>query len=207
MVNVIYGFRVCFLSFLRSCVKALSERGSLLAFFNIVFFCSFFVVVLVAQFLFPPPLYSSEPPIISWVPFPVGDWFMLFVWVFVFNLVVSAFAVVTLSGIVFFPFSAGFLTYRAVLWGLLFYSLPSSVFLAVLPTLILESEAYVVAAVAGTVVGLSWVKPSLAFKYKELSRLGSFMMALKEAGHLYKAVVLLLLAAATVETITIFSLT
>lgn len=160
---------------------------------------------MLSQFLFPPPLYSGEPPIISWVPFG-GDWFVMFAGIFVFNLVLSAFVVVTLSGVVFFPLSVAFLVFRAVLWGLLFYTLSASAFAVALPTLVLEGEAYVVAAVAGTVVGISWVKPSWLFKKKELSRFESLKMALNEAKHLYMAVMLLLLAAAIIETITILSL-
>jgi hypothetical protein len=125
--------------------------------------------------------------------------------IFAFNLALSAFAVVMLPGMVFFPLSTGFLVFRAVLWGLLFYPLPASLFLAVLPTLILEGEAYTVAVVAGTIVGLSWVKPGWLFKGKELSRLETLKIALKEVIHLYIVVVLLLLAAAIAETIAILS--
>jgi hypothetical protein len=175
----------------------------LLAFLNVTFFCSFFVVVLLAQFLFPSPFYTGE--LRAWIPFS-DVWFIMIVGIFVFNLFLSAFVIVTLPGIMFFPLSTGFLVFRAVLWGLLFYPLPASLFLDALPTLILEGEAYVVAAVAGTVAGLSWIKPSWLFKGKELSRLEAFKMTLKEVIQLYKLVVLLLLAAAIVETIAILSL-
>lgn len=107
---------------------------------------------------------------------------------------------VTLPGIVFFPLSAAFLVFRAVLWGLLLYPLPSWLFLAVLPTLVLEGEAYVIAAVTGTVIGLSWVKSSLVFRDEKLSKWEALKTALKEGVHLYKGVALLLLIAAIVET-------
>jgi len=161
-----------------------------------------FIAVLLAQFVLPPPLYSHDVLSSSLAPF--GDnWFITFVGIFVLNLVLSAFIVVTLPGMLFFPLSAVFLAYRAVLWGLLLYPLPSWLFLAVLPTLILEGGAYVFAAVAGTVVGLSWVKPSWMFRGEELSRREALKTALKEGKTLYKTVVLLLLVAAIVETATI----
>ena len=196
---------VRFLPFLRSCVEVLSKRGSILAFFNVTYFCSFFVVVLLAHFLLPPVLYSEEPLTGFW--FPIEDsWFITFVVIFLFNLVVSAFIVVTLPGMVLFPLSAGFLVFRGVLWGLLFYPLPAWSFLVVLPTVILEGEAYIMAAAAGTVVGLSWVKSGWLFKNKELSRVEAFKLALKEVRQLYKVVVMLLLVAAVVETVTILSI-
>ena len=190
------------LSFLRSSIDVLSERGYLLAIFNVAYFCSILFVVLIAQFLFAPPLYSDEILASSLAPFGDG-WFMMFVGIFVLNLVLSAFVVVTLPGMLFFPLSAAFLVFRAVLWGLLLYPLPAWLFLAVLPTLIVEGEAYVVAAVAGTVAGLSWVKPSWMFKTEVLSRREALRTALSEGKHLYKAVMLLLFVSAIVETATI----
>ena len=118
-------------------------------------------------------------------------------------MILSAFVAVTLPGIVFFPLSSAFLIVRAVLWGLLLYPLPSWLFLAVLPVLILEGEAYVIAAVAGTVAGLSWVKPGWMSRGAELSRWEALKTALEEGIHLYKAVVALLFVAAIVETVTI----
>jgi hypothetical protein len=190
------------LSFLQSSIKVLSERGNLLAIFNAVYFCSMFIAVLIAQTVRPPPLYPDKSLVSSFAPFE-DDWLIMFAGIFMFNLVLSAFFVVTLSGIVFFPLSVVFLAYRAVLWGLLLYPLPSWLFLAVLPTLIIEGEAYVFAGVAGAVAGLSWVKPAWIFRGEELSRREALKTALKECMHLYKAVVLLLLVAATVETATI----
>jgi hypothetical protein len=171
----------------------------LIAIFNVIYFCSIFVVVLIAQVLFPPPLYLDESLASSLAPF--GDnWFIMFVGIFIFNVFLSAFVMVTLPGIVFFPLSAAFLVFRAVLWGLLLYPLPSWLFLAVLPTLVLEGEAYVIAAVTGTVTGLSWVKSSWVFRDEKLSRWEALKTALKEGVHLYKGVALLLLIAAIVET-------
>jgi hypothetical protein len=190
------------LFFLNSIIAVLSERVKLVAIFNIVYFCSIFIVVLIAQFVFPPPVYLDEPLAESLVIFG-NDWFTIFVGIFVFNLVLSAFVVVTLPGMLFFPLSVAFLVFRAVLWGLLLYPLPSYFFLVVLPTVAAEGEAYVVAAVVGTVAGLSWIKPNRVFKEEALSRWKALKMALKEGLHLYKVVVLLLLAAAIIEAVTI----
>jgi len=190
------------LSFLRAIIDVLSERGKLVAIFNVAFFCSIFITVLVAQFVFPPPVYLDKPLTESWIIFG-NEWYTIFLGIFASNLVLSVFVMVTLSGLLFFPLSAAFLVYRAVLWGLLLYSLPSWVFLVVLPTVVVEGEAYVVAAVVGTVTGLSWVKPDWMFKDEKLSRWGALKVALREGMHLYAVVVLLLLAAAIIETVTI----
>jgi hypothetical protein len=135
-----------------------------------------------------------------------GSWLFTALGIFLYSLIVSSFFIVTLPGMVFFPLAAVFLVFRAVLWGLIFYPLPAWSFLIALPTLILEGEAYVLAAVAGTVVGLSWVKTDWLFEDKELSRVEALKMGLTEAKQLYKAVVMLLLTAAIVETITILSI-
>jgi len=191
-------------SFIKSCVEVISERGKLLAFFNIIYFCSFAFAVLLVQFMFPPPIISEE--LLSSFRFPFGgEWSLMIIGIFAFNLFFSAFAVVTLPGIVFFPLPTAFLVYRAVVWGLLFYPLPLWAFLIVLPTLVFEGEAYVFAATAGTIVGLSYVNPSWLFKGYGLSRLEAFKLALKEAARIYVAVILLLFVAAIVETATILS--
>jgi len=189
---------------LKSCVEVLSRRGKLFAAMNILYFCSIFIAVLSAQFLFQPMLYET-----AFVEVPevlVGvDWPLMLVGIFLFNLALSGFLVVTLPGLVFFPLSAVTLAYRASLWGLLLSQLPSPLFLAVLPTLILEGEAYVFACVSGVVLGLSWIKPEWAYE-KGLSRSEALKRALGECGRLYIVVAIVLLVAAIVETATIMSL-
>jgi hypothetical protein len=64
--------------------------------------------------------------------------------------------------------------------------------------MVLEGEAYVLAAAAGASVGLSWVWPK-----KGLKRLESFRKALQDCVRTYAIVAALLLAAAAVETATI----
>ena len=123
--------------------------------------------------------------------------------IFFFNLVVSGFVLLTLSGMVFFPVSLAFLMIRVLLWGMLLNQLSTSLLLAVLPTLILEGEAYVIAAVAGVTVGLSWLRPSWAYKGQNLSRKEAFRMAVIECGRMYVLVAMLLLVGAVVETVTI----
>jgi len=189
---------------LKSCVEVLSRRGKLFAAMNMLYFASIFVVVLLAQFLFQPMLYE-----ITFVEVPevlVGvDWPLMLVGIFLFNLALSGFLVVTLPGLVFFPLSAATLAYRASLWGLLLSQLPTPLLLAVLPTLMLEGEAYVFAGVAGVVLGLSWLKPEWIYE-PGVSRSEAFKRALRECGHLYIVVAIVLLAAAIVETATIVSL-
>lgn len=189
--------------FLRSCVVSLSFKGRFLALLNLLFFGCVFVVALLAQFWLSPPLYSGWSPRVP-EDFCRSD-FSMFVSIFAFNLVISAFAVVTLPGIVFFPLSIFFLLFRGFLWGLLLYSLPTWLFLAVLPTFVLEGEAYVFAALAGAIVGFSWIRPAHVYHDEALSRIDAFRKSFRECLRLYAFVALLLLVAAVVETATIIS--
>lgn len=188
-----------------SCKVAVSSKGKFVAFMNLLFFGGFFVTALVARFLFPPPLY------LGWradVPEFLLDsnWPLMLLGIFFFNLALSAFVFVTLPGFVFFPFSAATLLYRAILWGTLLQNVPNWLLIAVLLTLILEGEAYVFASVAGSIVGLSWIKPTWLYRQERLSRKEAIKCSLKEAANLYLVVVLFLVVAAIVETATIFLL-
>lgn len=187
--------------FLDSCIVSLSFRGRFLALLNSLFFGCVFVVVLLAQFLLSPPLYSGWSPRVP-EDFVRSD-LSMFIAIFVFNFVISAFTIVTLPGIVFFPLSIFFLLFRGVLWGLLLYSLPTWLFLAVMPTFVLEGEAYVFAALSGAIVGFSWIKPTFVYPDEALSRINAFKKSIKELLRLYVFVALLLLLAAVVETVTI----
>jgi hypothetical protein len=169
---------------------------------NLLFFGCVFVTVCLAQFVFLPVLFSGWSPGVPEVLLGSG-WIVMVVGVFLFNLVFSAFVVVTLPGVAFFPLSVGFLLFRAVLWGLLLYALPTWLFLALLPTVVLEGEAYVFAGVAGAVVGVSWIKPNLLYREEGLSRVEAFKKALKEYLRLYVFVVLFLFVAAVVEMATL----
>lgn len=191
---------------LRFCVDVLSKRGKLFKVVNVVYFWSIFVVALLARFLFQPMPYESgflEVPEIS-----IGfDWPLAIVGIFLFNLVLSGFFVVTLPGLAFFPLSAAALVYRAFLWGVILSQLPTPLFLAVLPTLVLEGEGYVLASVGGMILGMSWLKPVWSYKGEQLSRLEALKRAFKECACVYILVVMLLLVAAIVETVTITLLT
>lgn len=172
-------------------------RWRLIAFLNVLFFSVVLGAAVAAQLLLPPPLSSGGS--VSLFPWPLTNLGpAVFFLIFVFNLAVSAFVVVTLPGFVFFPLSACILAFRAILWGLLLYPLPSGNFLAALPIVFLEGEGYVLAAAAGTVVGLSWFRPSV-----DLSRREAFRNGLQECGSIYVVIFLLLLAAAVAETATI----
>jgi len=183
---------------LKNCLGPFLLRWKLVAFLNVLFFGTVLGAVLGAQLLFPPPLFSgANASLLPWPFSNIGP--LVFFYIFAFNLVVSAFVVVTVPGILFFPFSAAALAFRAILWGLLLYPLPSDYFLAALPTLILEGEAYVLAATAGTVTGFSWLKPETGF-----SRWEALKKGLKECAQLYIPVSLLLFIAAIVESATLF---
>lgn len=174
-----------------------STRGKLLAIMNAAFLFCVFAVVLVSEFLLPSLPYEDLNP-----PFPeiinAGSPLMLLE-IFAFNLVLSAFVFVTLPGFVFFPLSTGFLLYRAFIWGVLLHYQPTWLFLIAMPTLILEGEAYVFAAVAGTVVGGSWLKPKWFTNRSDVKRVESLKKGLKECLVIYFFVAVLLFVAATVE--------
>jgi uncharacterized membrane protein SpoIIM required for sporulation len=121
-------------------------------------------------------------------------------WIFLFNLALSGFLLLTASGVVFFVLPVCFLLFRALFWGVFLSGLPNPLFLLVIPTLVLEGEGYVLAAVAGLGLGLSWLKPELMFREGNLSRLEAFRKALRECAHVYVFVVILLFLAAVVET-------
>jgi hypothetical protein len=179
----------------------LAERVKVLAVLNLLFFGCAFGVTLLASFLFLPQLYSGWHPVFPDIV--QGNWLLVVLFIFASNLVLSAFVFVTLPGIALFPLSPSALGFRAVLWGLLIYGVPTRTFLIVIPTLVLEGEAYVLAALAGAIVGVSWVKPRWIWAGEDLSRGNAFKKALKECLRLYVFVAVLLFAAAVVETVTV----
>ncbi len=189
--------------FLRSCVDVASRRWKIFGLLNLLFFGCTFGTAMLAGFLFPPILYSGWS--LDAPEFFLANWLTMLLGIFLFNLAVSAFVVVTLPGFAFFPLSVVALLYRAILWGLLVYAAPNWLFLATLPVLILEGEAYVMAGLAGVVVGVSWFKPRWICANEKLLRVEAFKKELTECLRLYVAVVLLLFVAAVVETMTILS--
>lgn len=181
-------------SFLGSCKAFLLSEWRLISYLNVLFYGVVFGSALLAGFLLAPPLVSGQPPLVL-PEYVVGNGILLFLFIFVSNLGFSAFAVVTLPGLVFFPLSAVALAYRGVLWGLLFFSLSLKSFVVLLPVAVLEGEAYVIAAATGMIAGFSWVRPS-----ESMSRTQSLRGTLKRGLWAYVLVVLLLLIAAVVET-------
>jgi len=187
-----------------SCLAVLFARGRLLALMNFAFFGCVFVVVFASEFLLPPqPCLESHPSFPRM--FFSDNFFIMFLGIFLFNLVLSAFVVVTLPGFMFFPLSTAFLLYRAFIWGLLLHHQPTWIFLVALPTLVFEGEGYVFAAIAGTVVGGSWVKPNWLYSDGSFTRAEALKKASRECLRVYAFVFLFLLIAAVVETVTIFS--
>lgn len=189
---------------LTSTWDVISTRGKIVAIMNILFFGGVFVTVLLVGSLFPPSLYLGWQPDAPEV-FLNLDWPIMIEWIFLFNLVVSAFVMISLLGAIFFPLSVMSLLYRAFFWGLSIHALPNWLFWALLPVLIFEGEAYALAAVAGSVTGLSWVKPSWLYSETELSRTDSFRKACRESLKLYLIIILLLLVATIVETAAILA--
>lgn len=191
-------------TFFNSCLNALSRKGLTLAALNTLYFGTIFISVLLTQLWFPTPL---EQPL-EFPGFLITNWGLPLtaLTIFTFNLIVSAFLLTTLTGLAFFALPLAILVWRAAIWGALLNGLPTPLFLAALPTMVLEGEGYVVASLAGIILGLSWLKPSWAYKNKNLSRLDALKNALKDCLYLYVSVAVLLTAAAIVEAFTIASL-
>ena len=187
--------------YLKDSLVVLERRHNLFVIFNILFFTIVFFSALIISFLLPPPLAEGTA---QWMPSSLfgADWLSMFLGIFLFNLLFCSVITLVLSGLAIFILPAALLSYRAFLWGMLIAFVPSWQFLLALPTLVLEAEAYVLASVVGTTLGLSWLRPSLVFR-GEPSRLNALKQALREAAHICIFVVLLLLIAAIIETITI----
>lgn len=185
--------------FLRSCFSVV-WRGWFLAVLNWLFFGFILVGSLLGQ------VGVVEAP--AWpfgevFPVEVSNALLMVGVIFVFNLFLSGFVLVTLTGFVFFGSSLFFLCFRALLWGVLLGGLSTSMFLAALPTLALEGEGYVLAALAGVNLGLSWLKPEWVYRGEALSRSEAVEKALKDCVRIYVFVAVFLVAAAVVETITL----
>lgn len=177
----------------------LNDRSLLVAVLNLAYFGALIAGGFLAQYtsLFQPVVVGNDVFGVSgasvWLVFDI----------FVSNLILSAFLLLTLSGIVFFVFPLAVLVFRGVLWGVLLNFVSTDRFLMVLPTIILEGEGYVIAAVAGVILGLSWLWPKLIYPGENLSRRSAVRKALGEAASLFVLVVILLFVAAIVETVTI----
>ena len=186
--------------FFKSCLYLISRRISLLVLMNTFYFGFVIVGAFLAQFQSLPfydwPL--SEGVFVQELFLPV-----MVLSIFLFNLVVSGFFLVTLTGVVFFGLSVAVLLVRGVLWGALLNQLPTPQFLLAFPTLVLEGEGYVLASLAGVILGLSWLKPSWAYGGEEFSRWETFKTAWKDCMRLYVLVVLFLFLGAAVEVATI----
>jgi hypothetical protein len=188
------------LKWFKTGVAVLSVRSAFFVVFNVLFFGAVFVSALMASLMFPPPFKEET----SVFPSFFGDnWALTLLGIFGFNLFVSAFLVVTLPGLAFFVLPAFLLAYRAAVWGFLLAFASSYQFLAALPTVVLEGEAYVIAALAGFVLGLSWLKPGWAFKGEGLSRKDGLVRGFRECFRLYMLVGFILFVVAIVETVTL----
>jgi uncharacterized membrane protein SpoIIM required for sporulation len=110
--------------------------------------------------------------------------------------------VVTLPGIAFFALSPLLLFVKGTLLGSSLANMPSWRVLVILPTLILEGEAYVLAGVAGVNLGLSWLRPWWLYE-GDIPRKEAFLKAWDECGHIYSWVTMILFLAAVMEVATI----
>jgi len=154
-------------------LSVVSGRMLLLAVLNWVFFGVIFVATLLGTVRYResiawPVGESSIPGQISSLPLP-----LMAMYIFSFNLLVSGFVLLTLSGLAFFALPIVFLFLRALLWSAIIAAWPSPFFLAAFLVFILEGEAYILASVAGVVLGLSWLKSDWIYSDRSLSRFES----------------------------------
>jgi len=184
--------------FLKSCLSVVWKRSWIFVVLNWLFFGFIVLGALLLQFGVVGVYYW---PLGETFPVEVGNVFLMVGFIFVFNLILSGFLVVTLTGLAFFGLPVFFISFRAFLWGLLLNELSTPLFLAILPVLILEGEGYVLGALAGVNLGLSWLKPSWAYRSENLSRLEAFKKALKDSARIYILVAAVLFVAAIVETL------
>lgn len=188
-------------SFLRGCSAVVSKRALLFVVLNWLFFGSLLVGAFVAE--------SGAVRAFRWsvgaevFSLKSSNVVLLVVSIFFFNLVVSGFVLVTLTGLALFVLPFGFLSVRAFLWGMFLEGLSTPLFLAALPTLILEGEGYVMASLAGIILGLSWLKPRWMYKGDELSRSRAVKMAFQDSARIYVWVGVLLLMGTIVEAMTL----
>ena len=186
--------------FFKSCFSLISRRSLLFVVMNTLFFGFIIVGAFLAQFQsFPSYEWTLSEGVF------VGEWGLpvMILAIFLFNLVVSAFSLVTLTGLVFFALPVVVLSVRAVIWGALLNQLSTPQFFLAFPTLVLEGEGYVLASLAGVILGLSWLRPDWAYGGEGSSRLEAFKMAWKDCMRLCVLVMLLLFLGAVVEAVTI----
>lgn len=189
--------------FLKTSVSILSRRGLLFMVLNWLFFSSIVVGSFLGQFFRVGVFWPVSEDVFR---VEVGNMAIMILNIFLFNLVLSGFVLITLSGLLFFVLPVVFLCLRGFLWGLILGGLSTSGFLLALPTLILEGEGYVLAALAGVGLGLSWLNPEWLWKGEELSRSESVKRALEDCARIYVLVAVVLFVAAVVETATIANL-
>lgn len=184
----------------------LSRRWKLLVFMNLVFFGCVFAVFSASELLVP---LAPYPGFAKGFPgaFFLNNFPLMLLSIFLSNLVLSALIIVSLPGFLFFPLSTAFLVFRGTIWGLLLYPQPTWVVLVAMPTFVLEGVAYALAAVGGTIVGASWAKPTWVYSEENLMRREAFERGLRECLALYVLVTILLFVAATVEALTLLTMT
>ncbi len=187
-------------AFLVSCVETLLRRSLLVVAMSSLYFGFIVVGAFLGQARFLP---FYELPGGDGLFFVEASLPLMIVGIFVLNLVVSGFFFTTLPGLVFFAFPVGVLVLRALVWGALLNWLPTSGLLVALPSFVLEGESYVLAAVSGINLGLSWLKPDWVNENRGFSRLEALKIASKECLHLYGLVAAFLFGAAVIEAITI----
>jgi hypothetical protein len=189
---------------MKNCSKpdriGLSFKWKAFSLFNILLFGSILVTILCSTFLLPPSAYwVNQQPFNKNIASSVG-------WTDFLNIFLHNFAlavlIATLPGIVFFPLSIGSLIYTGISNGIAAYPLTGWQFVVTLPTLVLEGEGLVVAALAGTVLGVSWLAPSWLFTEEQLSKTDTFKRTCKNCLKICLLAVAIFLIAAIVETTT-----
>ncbi|RLF22621.1 MAG: hypothetical protein DRN15_08500 [Thermoprotei archaeon] len=117
--------------------------------------------------------------------------------IFLANLIVGTLLTITLPSVM--P-GAGLLMllWRAYMWGVIYNLAHLDILVAILPTLLLEAEGYVIALIGSFDIGLVLLRTRRREERRE-----AFIRSLKECISLYLLVIVFLSAAAVVEVFTL----
>jgi len=187
-----------------SCVDVFSHRWKLFVGFNLLFFGCILVTLVVATLVSAQQWYFTRESSRNW--FLDGGWSYTLLIIIGANLQVSSLQVI-LPGVLFFPLSIVNPVYTAMTIGLMMYFAQSAQFFMILPTVILEGEAIVLSAMAGTLIGASWLVPKRLYGPEGPSRTDALIQGCEEAVRVLAVAIIVFIISAAVETLTIYVVT
>ena len=176
------------------------QRWKLISILDLLFFGCLTAAVVSAE------IESLAPVSSGWHPNVLeslsgAGWIGTTIGIVVFQLLFGGFLVASLSGMLLFPLPVGILAYHAFCLGLILWAVPSSMFWPLMLAFFLEGEAFVLGALGGILVGISWMMPSLLYGRERYSRKETLVKSLTDSACFYLLAITLLIAAAVVEAL------